>query len=797
MVCLASFGAPAAGAPEGEPPRAKCAGKRATAVGTPGNDVIRLGTKRHRGHVVATGSGRDRIVGTKRRDLICSGQGNDVVRAGGGPDRVLAAGGEDRVIGGGGKDALGGRGGRDRIRGGKGDDFVGGGGKTDRLSGGGGADRIIGAGGQDRISGGKGADALTGGANNDKLSGGNRSDFLEGATGDDVLNGGGADDRLIAATGKDVVRGGDGIDVATLGPGRDIAFGGPGPDDIDAGPGLDDVHGEEGDDRLHGEAGPDLIDGGGGDDAVYGELVDDHLLGGPGNDLISGGHGSDDLMGGDGNDVVRGDFGQDFHWGDAGNDTVSYATATPPGPAAGINGVRVNLPAERGAEDPPHPLPDGDDPRELVKGIENVVGSNFDDEFIGGGGGAARGLGGTETCIGFASSDCGLDVPNAQTTVTLDGGLDPGLLVKGPATAQGNEVLIAPTATGLSISGTPMLPGSGCAAAGPTTVTCPSPGRPLGYIVAWTGAGDDAITIAAGFQETVVIQLDGGEGNDTLRGGESSEVLLAGPSGTDALLGSGGDDALISGPGADVLSGSAGNDQMVASTPCDGHRFSGDAGSGDIAGFALSFQHGVDATIGGTAVARGVSPCSPSRIGADNEVLEGTQYADVLRGNRRPNFLILGRHGNDLIFGRGGRDVLRGDEGADSLYGGGGKDVLQARDSRADTILHCGRGGRRAVRDKIRSGAEALREEGQEEEEGKEEEARREEAPLGDARAGGDPRRGRARCSSSATWTAFVAAPLRRLSPTTQRLRQRSCEGSRRMRPTSTSSRPSTAIGRG
>ena len=40
--------------------------------------------------------------------------------------------------------------------------------------------------------------------------------------------------------------------------------------------------------------------------------------------------------------------------------------------------------------------------------------------------------------------------------------------------------------------------------------------------------------------------------------------------------------------------------------------------------------------------------------------------------------------------------------------------------------------------------------------------------------------------SSSAICTALVAAPLRRLSPTTQRLRVRSRPGSRRMRPTST-----------
>ena len=44
-----------------------------------GGSVIRLGTKGNGGHVVVGGGGRDRIIGTKRRDLICAGQGNDVV----------------------------------------------------------------------------------------------------------------------------------------------------------------------------------------------------------------------------------------------------------------------------------------------------------------------------------------------------------------------------------------------------------------------------------------------------------------------------------------------------------------------------------------------------------------------------------------------------------------------------------------------------------------------------------------------------------------------------------------------
>ncbi len=52
-------------------------------------------------------------------------------------------------------------------------------------------------------------------------------------------------------------------------------------------------------------------------------------------------------------------------------------------------------------------------------------------------------------------------------------------------------------------------------------------------------------------------------------------------------------------------------------------------------------------------------------------------------------------------------------------------------------------------------------------------------------------------CRTSAIWTALVAAPLSRLSETTHRHSPRSCEGSRRRRPTNTSSRPAelSAVG--
>ncbi len=46
---------------------------------------------------VSTGAGRDKVVGTDRRDLIGSGRGGDVVRPLGGRDRVRTQGGADRL----------------------------------------------------------------------------------------------------------------------------------------------------------------------------------------------------------------------------------------------------------------------------------------------------------------------------------------------------------------------------------------------------------------------------------------------------------------------------------------------------------------------------------------------------------------------------------------------------------------------------------------------------------------------------------------------------------------------------
>ncbi len=115
-------------------PAAKCDGKVATKVGTPGNDTL---------------------VGTPKRDIIAGLGGNDVIYGLGGNDVLCGGSGHDRLFGGPGRDKLLGQTGRDRLRGGT---------ARDRLFGGAHADRLFGQGGPDLLLGGPGNDRLVGGA---------------------------------------------------------------------------------------------------------------------------------------------------------------------------------------------------------------------------------------------------------------------------------------------------------------------------------------------------------------------------------------------------------------------------------------------------------------------------------------------------------------------------------------------------------------------------------------------------------------------------------------------------------
>ena len=83
--------------------RARCQGKNATIVGTPGKDKI-TGTKK--ADVIVSLSGNDVVKGLGGNDVVCAGDGNDIVKGGPGKDNLRGEQGKDRLVGGTGKDKL-------------------------------------------------------------------------------------------------------------------------------------------------------------------------------------------------------------------------------------------------------------------------------------------------------------------------------------------------------------------------------------------------------------------------------------------------------------------------------------------------------------------------------------------------------------------------------------------------------------------------------------------------------------------------------------------------------------------
>ncbi|PCR93981.1 type I secretion target, partial [Pseudomonas fluorescens] len=105
-----------------------------------------------------------------------------------------------------------------------------------------------------------------------------------------------------------------------------------------------------------------------GDDVLVAGSGDNILNGGDGNDVLTAGSGNNELHGGAGNDLLYSGPGNDLLDGGTGIDTASYAHATA--------GVTVNL-GLLGAQ---NTIGAGTD---TLTGIENLVGSNFNDTLTG------------------------------------------------------------------------------------------------------------------------------------------------------------------------------------------------------------------------------------------------------------------------------------------------------------------------------------------------------------------------------------------------------------------------------
>ena len=177
--------------------------------------------------------------------------------------------------------------------------------------------------------------------------------LVEGTAGNDLINAGYTGDPE-----GDRIDNNDAI-LPGEAPNDDIVKAGGGHDTVYAGAGNDDVYGESGDDKLYGEAGNDYLDGGTGNDKLYGGDGDDTLNGGSGTNYLSGGNGDDTFIGGSGADKFNGGTGQD---------NIDYS--------ASRQGVTVNLKTGD--------LSGGDADNDCIeKGIDGVIGSEFNDTLIG------------------------------------------------------------------------------------------------------------------------------------------------------------------------------------------------------------------------------------------------------------------------------------------------------------------------------------------------------------------------------------------------------------------------------
>jgi Ca2+-binding RTX toxin-like protein len=723
------------------------------------------------------GTGSDTLFGEADNDLLSGDEGSDALYGGSGDDTLVGGQGADKLAGddgvdtadyaqsgagvivnlaagtGSGGDAEGdGLSGVENVTGSKFDDVLTGDAGVNVLAGGEGNDQFNGGAGADVLSGGDGVDtadysasagAVTvnletgighgGDAEGDTLSGienligsnfddvltGNAStNMIEGGDGNDTITGGHNNDKMFGGAGNDLFlvewsysgdyyNGGDGIDtfsadIPTLdgyAQEIDLATGTNNWQDsfvsienLIGGANNDKFWGTDGENSFWGRAGNDVLDGRGGNDALYGEAGDDTLLGGAGNDILDGGAGNDLILGGQGADKLVG--------GD-GVDTADYAAST--------SGVTVNLTTGTGNG--------GDAEGDTLAGIENVIGSKFDDVLDGdqranvieGGYGndVLNGQGGGDKLYGGYGNDriysgAGADlIDGGQGTDTADyrysdaavtvslltnsgvGGYAEGDALSGIENLSGSnfdDVLVGDDNVNRLVGnqGADRLYGGGGndwfdtgggydfvdGGAGTDTVTYDdSWGAVVVNLALGTGSGAEAANDSYVSVENVVGSLFG----DTLTG-DANVNRLTGLDGNDVLNGGAGNDYLVGGLGADTLIGGAG-DQDVADYD--------DASSGVI----------VNLVTGGT----GGEAAGDTYSGV--EYVYGSQFDDQITGDGAVNRLI-GNGGNDVLDGGAGNDILIGGAGADKLIGGAGdQDAASYQDAAVGVIVNLALGG--------------------------------------------------------------------------------------------------------
>ncbi|MFE8583487.1 cadherin domain-containing protein [Sphingomonas sp. NCPPB 2930] len=579
------------------------------------------------------GAGNDNLVGAGGADVLDGGDGVDTADYSGSRAGVTAYLDGTAGVGG---DADG-----DRLRN---VENVTGSVFNDVLTGDAGANRLSGGAGDDVLVGGAGADTLDGGAGHDIADYANSAAGVQVALDGSVSHGGDADGDMLTGIEEvhgsafdDVLKGSAGDDVLVGGTGDDMLVGGLGADVLDGGDGFDTA------DYSDASAGVNVyLDG----RASTGEAMGDRLiniervLGGRYDDLLVGNAGANDLAGGGGDDVLVGGAGADTLEGGAGEDIADYSASSA--------GVTVDLSTGQGHG--------GDAEGDRLSGIEDIIGSAFDDVLIGddqnnrfvGGAGADQmvGGGGIDTAD-FSGSTAGV-------SVSLDGSVGQGGSAQGD-TLSGIENLI-----GSDLDD--HLGGDG----GANTLT----GGKGDDVLTGRGGADQLIG-GAGFDtadysdstSAVDIGLDGdaNHGGDAEGDAYDSIEALVGSAWNDRLRGSDRADELHGGGGDDILSGSLGADVMDGGAGFD---------TADYHASSAAITVDLQAGTGAGGLAGGDTLISIEHV-------VGTDFNDMVKGSAA----------DETLEGGAGDDMLSGGGGADTLDGGAGFDTASYADSGAGITM--------------------------------------------------------------------------------------------------------------
>ncbi|WP_208348979.1 calcium-binding protein [Pseudaestuariivita rosea] len=321
-------------------------------------------------------------------------------------------------------------------------------------------------------------------------------------------------------------------------------------------------------------------------------------------DRVSALGGDDSISLGAGDDFVEGGAGADTLDGGAGVDTAIYASA----------GFRVHVSLKSGTG------MIADAYGDVLIGIENVIGSNFDDI-----------LEGSDAVNNVLSGGAGNDhLRGGISNDTLIGGAGDDRIISGGGLWLEDNVV-----TNNVIDG---------------------------------GDGDDYI--------------EGNVGDDFIEGGAGNDRIL-GRGGNDTIYGNDGNDQITSGVdegGRSLFYGGAGDDYLFVRTFKTDHQIHGGAGNDTflvVVPGGEVFLTEIDLSTGRINKDTGRMSGIENVIGGNgNDTITGNDQDNLLDGHRSGSSLNSNNIGHDILNGGGGNDTLLGRDAEDTLNGGAGDDLL-------------------------------------------------------------------------------------------------------------------------